>query len=408
MYFYAARQPILDKDKNLFGYELLFREGLDNIFPEHVDGDEATTKMIEASRFNAGINEFTHGKPAFINFTLDTILKGYATILSTEEVIIEILETVKPGKRLLAECQKLHELGYTLVLDDYKHQKVWAHFYPYISIIKVDLLNTSIEEILEIKEAIAKHPNIKLLAEKVETHEQYQQCIELDFELFQGYFFSKPEVVKARNLSPSQLAMAELLYEMSKPELDLANITAVFERDVTLSYKLLRYVNSPIFRRRNEISTIKQALVILGVNELKKFLGLLFASNINPDKPSELVNLSMARAKFCENIGESLSSKVDTSTTFLIGLLSLIDAILDEDIEVVLEKLPLAQEIKDPLIIKRGTMAALILLAEKIEKAEFESVQAIINKLELEKDDVVKAYHDAVVWADEQTKIANG
>lgn len=408
MYFYAARQPILDKDKNLFGYELLFREGLDNIFPEHVDGDEATTKMIEASRFNAGINEFTHGKPAFINFTLDTILKGYATMLSTEEVIIEILETVKPGKRLLAECQKLHELGYTLVLDDYKHQKVWAHFYPYISIIKVDLLNTSIEEILEIKEAIAKHPNIKLLAEKVETHEQYQQCIELDFELFQGYFFSKPEVVKARNLSPSQLAMAELLYEMSKPELDLANITAVFERDVTLSYKLLRYVNSPIFRRRNEISTIKQALVILGVNELKKFLGLLFASNINPDKPSELVNLSMARAKFCENIGESLSSKVDTSTTFLIGLLSLIDAILDEDIEVVLEKLPLAQEIKDPLITKRGTMAALILLAEKIEKAEFESVQAIINKLELEKDDVVKAYHDAVVWADEQTKIANG
>ncbi|GLX81267.1 EAL and HDOD domain-containing protein [Thalassotalea eurytherma] len=408
MYFYAARQPILDKDKNLFGYELLFREGLDNIFPEHVDGDEATTKMIEASRFNAGINEFTHGKPAFINFTLDTILKGYATMLSTEEVIIEILETVKPGKRLLAECQKLHELGYTLVLDDYKHQKVWAHFYPYISIIKVDLLNTSIEEILEIKEAITKHPNIKLLAEKVETHEQYQQCIELDFELFQGYFFSKPEVVKARNLSPSQLAMAELLYEMSKPELDLANITAVFERDVTLSYKLLRYVNSPIFRRRNEISTIKQALVILGVNELKKFLGLLFASNINPHKPSELVNLSMARAKFCENIGESLSSKVDTSTTFLIGLLSLIDAILDEDIEVVLEKLPLAQEIKDPLITKRGTMAALILLAEKIEKAEFESVQAIINKLELEKDDVVKAYHDAVVWADEQTKIANG
>lgn len=408
MYFYAARQPILDKDKNLFGYELLFREGLDNIFPEHVDGDEATTKMIEASRFNAGINEFTHGKPAFINFTLDTILKGYATMLSTEEVIIEILETVKPGKRLLAECQKLHELGYTLVLDDYKHQKVWAHFYPYISIIKVDLLNTSIEEILEIKEAIAKHPNIKLLAEKVETHEQYQQCIELDFELFQGYFFSKPEVVKARNLSPSQLAMAELLYEMSKPELDLTNITAVFERDVTLSYKLLRYVNSPIFRRRNEISTIKQALVILGVNELKKFLGLLFASNINPDKPSELVNLSMARAKFCENIGESLSSKVDTSTTFLIGLLSLIDAILDEDIEVVLEKLPLAQEIKDPLITKRGTMAALILLAEKIEKAEFESVQAIINKLELEKDNVVKAYHDAVVWADEQTKIANG
>jgi len=404
MYFYAARQPILDKQKNLFGYELLFREGVENIFPEHIDGDEATTKMIEASRFNAGINEFTHGKPAFINFTLETILKGYATMLSNDEVVVEILETVKPGKRLLAECQKLHELGYTLVLDDYKHQNVWAHFYPYINIIKVDILNTSVEEIQAIKTAITGHSHITLLAEKVETHEQYQQCVELGFELFQGYFFSKPEVVKAKNLSPSQLAMAELLYEMSKPELDLAKITSVFERDVTLSYKLLRYVNSPIFRRRSEISTIKQALVILGLNELKKFLGVLFACNVNPDKPSELVKLSMARAKFCENIGESIPDKVDTQATFLIGLLSLINAILDEDIEVILDKLPLAQEIKDPLITQKGPMAALILLAEKIEKAEFDTVQAIIDRLALNKEDVVKAYHDALVWADEQTQ----
>ncbi|GLX86670.1 diguanylate phosphodiesterase [Thalassotalea loyana] len=408
MYFYAARQPILDKNKKLHGYELLFREGLDNVFPEHIDGDEATTKMIEASRFNAGITEFTHGNPAFINFTLDTILKGYATMLANDEVVVEILETVKPGKRLLAECQKLHELGYTLVLDDYKHQKVWAHFYPYISIIKVDILNTSVDEIHDIKNAIAQYPDITLLAEKVETPEQYEQCLALGFELFQGYFFSKPEVVKAKNLSPSQLAMAELLYEMSKPELDLAAITSVFERDVTLSYKLLRYVNSPIFRRRNEISTIKQALVILGLAELKKFLGVLFASNMNPDKPSELVKLSMARAKFCENIGETIPNKVDTSTTFLIGLLSLIDAILDEEIKVVLDKLPLAQEIKAPLITGKGVMAALILLSEKIEKAEFESVQAIIDKLGLEKDVVVKAYHDALVWADEQTQMTNG
>ncbi|QOL24436.1 HDOD domain-containing protein [Thalassotalea sp. LPB0316] len=408
MYFYAARQPILNKEKELYAYELLFREGLDNVFPEHIDGDEATTKMIEASRFNAGVVEFTHGKPAFINFTLDTILKGYATMLATDEVVIEILETVKPGKRLLAECQKLKELGYTLVLDDYKHQKVWAHFYPYVDIIKVDMLETSVEEIHEIKNAIQSFPQITLLAEKVETPEQYQQCVDLGFELFQGYFFSKPEVVKARNLSPSQLAMAELLYEMSKPELDLVAITSVFERDVTLSYKLLRYVNSPLFRRRTEISTIKQALVILGIAELKKFLGLLFASNMNPDKPSELVKLSMARAKFCENIGAIMPDKVDTSTTFLIGLLSLIDAILDEEIGVVLDKLPLAQEIKAPLITGKGVMAALILLSEKIEKAEFDAVQTIIDKLGLNKEDVVKAYHDAVVWADEQTQMANG
>lgn len=137
MYFYAARQPILDKDKKLYAYELLFRDSLDNVFPD-IDGDVATSKMIEASQFNMGVSEFTGNKPAFINFTLETLNKNYPTMLTNEEVVVEILETVKPGKKLLAHCKELHEKGYTLALDDYIHQKVWAHFYPYINIIKID------------------------------------------------------------------------------------------------------------------------------------------------------------------------------------------------------------------------------------------------------------------------------
>lgn len=263
MYFYAARQPILDKDKNLFAYELLFRDSIDNVFPD-IDGDEATSKMVDASKFTSGISEFTGNKPAFINFTLDTIERGYPKMLTTDEVVVEILETVKPGKKLLSLCKELFDHGYTLALDDYIHQNVWAHFYPYVKIIKVDWQETSISEIEIIKQAISSHPHIQLLAEKVETYEEYNQAIELGFELFQGFFFSKPEMVKTKSLSPSQMAMAELLYQTSKPELDLISITSVFERDVSLSYKLLRYANSPIFKRRNEISTIKQALVTLG------------------------------------------------------------------------------------------------------------------------------------------------
>ena len=277
MYFYAARQPILDKDKNLFAYELLFRDSIDNVFPD-ICGDEATSKIIEASQFNMGIADFTANKPAFINFTLETIDKGYPKMLAPEEVVVEILETVKPGKKLLAHCKELYEEGYTLALDDYVHQKVWAHFYPYVKIIKVDVLDTSPSQIMEIVKAIEPFPHIQLLAEKVETHEQYQHALSLGFELFQGYFFAKPEMVKSKDLSPSQVAMAELLYESSKPELDLASITGVFERDVSLSYKLLRYANSAMFRRRSEISSIKQALVTLGQAELKRFIGLMFAS----------------------------------------------------------------------------------------------------------------------------------
>jgi len=406
MYFYAARQPILDKDKNLFAYELLFRDSIDNVFPE-IDGDEATTKMIEASKFNLGIGEFTANKPAFINFTLETLSLGYAEMLSTDEVVVEILETVKPGKKLLAICKDLYDQGYTLALDDYVHKKVWTHFYPFIKIIKIDWKISSLEDIKEVKEAISNFPEIKLLAEKVETYEEYNQAVELGFELFQGFFFAKPEMVKTKSLSPSQIAMAELLYETSKPELDLVNITSVFERDVTLSYKLLRYANSPVFRRRNEISSIKQALVTLGSGELKRFLGLMFAVNVNPDKPSELINSAMARAKFCELVAQDISAPVDESIAFLTGLLSLIDAILDEKLETVLEKLPLAQEIKEPLLTKKGVLAVLIKLLELIERAEWDKTAIVMEKLGIDKDKVIKDYNEALAWADEQSQMAN-
>ncbi len=403
MYFYAARQPILDKNKNLFAYELLFRDSIDNIFPD-IDGDEATSKMIEASKFNMGIHEFTGNKPAFINFTLETLSKGYAGMLTNEEVVVEILETVKPGKKLLALCKDLYDKGYTLALDDYEHQSVWAHFYPYVKIIKIDVQATGIDEIKQIKQAIEKYPHIQLLAEKVETHEEYNQALELGFEYFQGFFFSKPEMVKAKNLSPSQMAMAELLYETSKPEMDLASITSVFERDVSLSYKLLRYANSAMFRRASEISTIKQALVILGSAELKRFLGLMFAANVNPDKPTELINMAMTRAKFCEQIAGKVNAPLDTSLAFLTGLLSMIDAILDESLESIMEKLPLAQEIKDPLLTRKGVMAALIKLVELIEHAEWDKTAIVMEKLKLEKEQVVEAYNEALAWSDEQAQ----
>jgi EAL and modified HD-GYP domain-containing signal transduction protein len=404
MNFYAARQPILDKSKKLFAYELLFRDSINNVFPD-IDGDEATSKMIEASQFNMGISEFTGNKPAFINFTLETLSQGYPEMLAPEEVVVEILETIKPGKKLLGLCKELHKKGYTLALDDYEHQSVWAHFYPYIKIIKIDIRQSSLDEIKEVLGAVKDFPHIKMLAEKVETYEEYNQMMQLGFDYFQGYFFAKPEMIKTKNLSPSQMAMAELLYETSKTELDLNSITSVFERDVSLSYKLLRYANSAIFRRRNEISTIKQALVILGSGELKRFIGLMFAVTANPDKPSELINLAMTRAKFCELVAQDIRSQLDTSIAFLTGLLSMIDAILDEDMATVLEKLPLSNDIKDPLLTKVGVMAALIKLVEFIEQAEWDKTTLVMEKLKLDKDKVVEHYNQAVAWADEQTQV---
>jgi EAL and modified HD-GYP domain-containing signal transduction protein len=330
--------------------------------------------------------------------------QGYPEMLEPHEVVVEILETIKPGKQLLAFCKDLHKKGYILALDDYEHQSVWAHFYPYIKIIKIDIQLSGLDEIREVLKATKDYPHIKMLAEKVETYEEYDQMFQLGFDYFQGYFFAQPEMIKTKNLSPSQMAMAELLYETSKTELDLNSITHVFERDVSLSYKLLRYANSAIFKRRNEISTIKQALVILGSGELKRFIGLMFAITANPNKPSELINLAMTRAKFCELVAEDIRSQLDTSIAFLTGLLSMIDAILDEDMASILEKLPLSEDIKQPLLTKKGVMAALIKLVEFIEQAQWDKTTIVMEKLKLDKDKVVEHYNQAVAWADEQTQ----
>lgn len=402
MYFYAARQPILDRNKDLYAYELLFRDGLENAFPD-IDGDEATSRIIEGSQFSFGLEDFLGDKPGFINFTLDTLSKNYASMLPKEQVVIEILETVQPGKRLLALCEKLKQQGYILALDDYIHQPVWRHFYPVIDIIKVDFRSTSTDTIDQIKTAIADFPHIKLLAEKVETNEEFQLAMDLGFAYFQGYFFSKPEVMQSKALSPAQMTLAELLYETSKSEMDLGKITEVFQRDVHLSYKLLRYSNSAVFKRRAEIETIKQALVVLGQVELKKFLSLLFTAQISSDKPAELMRMSMTRARFAEGLAQ-VHGKVDTAKAFLTGLMSLMDAILDEPIESVMSKLPLAKEIKDALIDKSGIMADYIKLIEFYETAHWQQANKAIEQMQLPAEKIPDAYHAAIQWANEQMK----
>lgn len=402
MYFYAARQPILDRDKNLYAYELLFRDGLENAFP-NIDGDEATSRMVEGSQLSFGLDDFLGDKPGFINFTLETLIKKYPSMLPKEQVVVEILETVQPGKRLLAECQALKEKGYILALDDYIHQPVWRHFYPVIDIIKIDFRSTSTDTINEIKTAIAQFPHIQLLAEKVETNEEFQLALDLGFSYFQGYFFSKPEMMQSKALSPAQMTLAELLYETSKSDLDLGKITEVIQRDVHLSYKLLRYSNSAVFKRRAEIETIKQALIVLGQIELKKFLSLLFTAQISSDKPAELMRMSMTRARFAEGIAK-LHGKVDIAKAFLTGLMSLMDAILDEPIESVMNKLPLAKEIKDALVERQGVLAEYIQLIQYYEKAQWPEASASIAQLKLPGDKVPDAYHAAVQWANEQMK----
>ncbi|WP_419147823.1 EAL and HDOD domain-containing protein [Pseudoalteromonas 'SMAR'] len=401
MYFYAARQPIFDAHKELVSYELLFRDGIDNVFPD-IDGNEATSRLVEGSQFTFGLEELSNNYPAHINFTLETLLKGYVQMLAPDQVVIEVLETVQPGKRLLACIKELYELGYVIALDDYQHQGVWRHFYPYIKQLKIDINHCSEEQIATIKAAIKPFQQIQLIAEKVETYEQFEQAKQWGFKYFQGFFFAKPEVVKTKALAPSEMAMAELLYETSKVEPDLAKITDVFQRDVNLSYKLLRYANSAVFKRRTEIATIKQALVVLGNEELRRLISLLFTAQLSTDKPLALLSLSLLRAHFMEAVAKQAAKLSDTGSAFLIGMMSLMDAILDDDMVNLLANLPLAQEIKATLLQQPTGYSNYLLLAQAMEQGDWNQVESLSAKLDLTSEQVASIYQQSQHWSDTQ------
>lgn len=274
MGFFAARQEILNRENELFGYELLFRASLDNAFPD-IDHEKATSRMIEGLHFDLGVDEIADGKLAFINFTQDTLLKGYPELLSGSQIVIEILETVQPTDEVLATVKSLHAQGYKIALDDFVHGADWFRFYPYIDIVKIDMQEASHEEILDTIRHIRLFKNIKLLAEKVETKEDYEIAVALDFDLYQGYYFSRPEIMQELAKEMSNPALMELMTQLAKRDFDVDNIVQKFEVDVALSFQLLKHTEATFDTKNNKVESLKQAVLLLGRDELSNFVNQL-------------------------------------------------------------------------------------------------------------------------------------
>jgi EAL and modified HD-GYP domain-containing signal transduction protein len=401
--FYVARQPILDKYKKLFAYELLLRDSLDNIFPKNINDDEATAKIIEGLEYNLGLESLTQGSLAFINFTHDSLINGYPLLLDKEQIVVEILETAKPSKRLLAACIDLKEKGYSIALDDYEHDPVWKYFFPYVDIIKLDYSLTSEQQFQEILAVIKPFSHIKLLAEKIETHSEFQHALSIGCEYFQGYFFSRPEVIKTVAFNPSQVAVVNLLSEIHKDDMDIKNITSIFESDVNLSFKLLRYVQSPIFKRIAKIETIKQAILAIGLKELQRFISLLFTAQFSLAKPQVLTVMALARGRFCELMVKATLPTHSQSSAFLVGLLSLIDAMVDGDIQDLMDKLPLHMDMKDAIINRKGESANFLKLCELFEIADWQNIEFFCQQIKVDSAQSCSIFQEALNWADLRT-----
>jgi len=394
---FVARQPVFDKKKSLFAYELLFRDGLSNYAPD-IDGDIATTKVLSNSFFSIGLNKLSGGKKVFINFTENLINQGVPLLFSPEKTVVEILEGVKPSDQVIASCNKLSSRGYCLALDDFEYRSDMKPLVDIADIIKIDFRLTPIEEI----ENFSKQPFLngtKLLAEKVETHEEFNIAEQMGFEYFQGNFFCKPEIIRGREITSSNVNLLRIIAEVNKPDFQFDEVEDIIATDLSISYKLLRYINSAFFNRVNDITSIKQALVYLGVNELRRFVSIIALSIISEDKPNELIRKACIRARFCQQLGPLGDFKDTHDSLFMIGLFSNIDAILNVPMTDIMEKLPLSPQITDVLTARTGDMADYLNLVEHYEGGAWDNVKKLSSDLCVKEDAIPPIYLEACEWA---------
>ena len=399
---FVARQPILDSHKHIFAYELLFRSSLENFFQSGLP-DHASSSVLVSSLFLIGLQSITGGRKAFINFTHNLLELEYATFLPPEQAVIEILENVEPDSVAIEACKSLKQKGYVLALDDYPSDGRMAPLIPYVDIVKVDWLNTPLETCRSLAgELIPK--GIKLLAEKVETHEQYRQALELGYSYFQGFFFCEPEVLTGRDIPALQTSCMMLLREVNMEDPDMAAIERVLMREPSLCYKLLRYLNSAMFYFTGDIISVRHALSLLGMDAVRKWISLVTLAGMGEDKPEALVVTSIIRGRFCESIGRASHLGQFTTELFLMGIFSLIDAILDKPMEKLLFALPISNEIRDALLGKESPYLPVYNLVCAYERSQWDQVTEIADRFHLDEEIIAESYVQAVQWAQELTR----
>lgn len=393
---FVARQPIFNKQKKIFAYELLFRTSMANVFPD-VDGETATSSLLSSTFLTVGIDNISGGRKVFINFTEDLLLRGTPTLLPRQKILVEVLEDVNPSREIIDACLNLKQMGYELALDDFVFEKNLVPLIEIASIVKIDFRLTPIEQIERLVCTLSGYP-CKFLAEKVETYAEFQKALALGFTYFQGYFFSKPEVLKNKDISSSQLTIMQLICEVNRIEFDIRKLDKLINQDVSISYKLLNYLNSAFFSRLQPLSSIRQAIAYLGERGTRLFVSLIAASKLAAHKPDELMKTSIIRARFLEQLGQEL--KKSSGEFFMLGLFSLIDAMLDNSMEYLIGQLPLTTDVCKALVDRTGPLFPYLRLVELYEIGEWREIEQALTAMHLTAEKIVQFYLDAVAMAD--------
>jgi EAL and modified HD-GYP domain-containing signal transduction protein len=393
---FVARQPIFDRCQSVFGYELLFRNGIENYF--NADPESAARSTLDSSLL-FGINTLCDNRRAFVNCTREVLFKDLITLLPPSQVVAEILETVEPEDRVVAACKRLKALGYLIALDDFAPNDPRVPLVEYADIIKVDIRATRPGERASMMRRFAS-PKCKMLAEKLETPHEFYQARDMGFAYFQGYFFCRPEIVVGREVPASRIHYVRLLEMVSRREIDMRELEKLLKQEASISYRLLRYLNSPIFGFALEITSIRHAMAVLGEREMRRWIRLVVTVGAAEQKCSELVLMGLARARFCELFSGKTHPQSDL---FLMGLLSVMDAILEVTMEALLEQLPVEHETKAVLLGEKSTLRPLYQLMLAQESGEWTASAALAKQLKLSDEEVASTWWQALQWAQEAT-----
>ena len=390
--FIIGRQQILDSKLNIYAYELLFR-GQDYDLTKNSEATQATNQVITDSILELGLNNLVGSQKAFINFTTQNILEKTPLSLPKDRVVIEVLENIDIDQKIISTLKEFSQQGYIIALDDFVLNDEWLPLLEFANIIKLDVLAMGEAKTRETIKNL-KPWNLKILAEKVETHEEFKFLSELGCDYYQGYFFSKPNIVPGKRLGVNQTAAIRLLTIINDPDVEIEKIAKTIAQDAGLSYKLLHYINSAFFSLPSKIDSIQHAISYLGLKEVKRWANILTLASLS-SKPVAVLENSLIRGKMCEQLAKMAGEKADHF--FLIGILSSLDSILDIPINEALQQLPLSNDIKSAILDKQGLPGEALKCVIHYEQWDLSH----IHFKDMDQKLISEAYYTSITWAKE-------
>ena len=395
MDIFLARQAVYNKKRNVEYYELLYRNSDTNRFDPNVSSKNATYEVINNISC-IGFEVLTINKKGLINCDEEVLMCDAITVLSNSDIIIEILESVIPTIDIIYRIKQLKELGYEIALDDVVDFDYIEKYLPYVKYVKVDFLLTNSKQRYELLQKLKQY-KVLLLAEKVESEEEFKEAVSLGCHYFQGYYFSKPNIVKGKDITIKTNIVVDLIKEIANDNFNIEKVENIMKSDVALMYKFMKFINSSFFNFLQEISSIRQAVMLVGQEQLKKWLSIISFVDLNKGNNKEYTNLTIMRARLCELIISEMNKEAG-SDGFLVGMFSDLDLLVGDDISKVLSELPVKVEIKKALSGEDNILKKSLDLTLSYERMDLDSIEKLSKEIGINKERLSVLYLTALKW----------